>query len=197
MLSKLTPKIELLANLLIVVVGCLLLAVLIKDRLLTNQNKAPTQKQADSRQINGKRLPSLEIDWKQNPQTMVLAISTTCHFCTESAPFYKSLAQNKGSTRLVAVLPQSLVEGQQYLAKLGVPVDDVRQASLSSMGVSGTPTLMLVDRNGVVVGSWVGRLGDSQENEVLSKLRFNSAQVGEYSQSYPGVLLTQQSILQR
>lgn len=171
MVSSFSKRIEILANVAIVVAGCALAGVLIKNHLLYNQRKPATSQPANITTINGKRLSSLDIDWRQNPQTIVLAISTTCHFCTESAPFYKSLVQSKGSTKLVAVLPQSVVEGQQYLGKLGVSVDEIRQASLSSIGVSGTPTIMLVDKSGSVVNSWVGLLRDAQQSEVLGLLR--------------------------
>lgn len=115
-------------------------------------------------------MSSLDIDWKQNKQTLILAISSSCHFCTESAPFYKKLAQNKGDTRLVALLPQPVEEGREYLERLGVSVDEVRQSSLDQIGVHGTPSLLLVDASGVVKNFWVGRLPPDQESTVLDAL---------------------------
>lgn len=60
--------------------------------------------------------------------------------------------------KLLALLPQSVMEGKQYLEKLGVPVDDLRQVQLQSIGVTGTPTLLLVDSTGTVVDVWAGKL---------------------------------------
>jgi hypothetical protein len=113
------------------------------------------------------------VDWAKNGQTLVLAISSTCHYCSESAPFYQRLARERGDIRMLAVLPQPVEEGRRYLEKLGVEVDDVKQASLASMGVSGTPTLILVNKDGAVENSWVGKLPTVQETEVLGSLQKN------------------------
>jgi hypothetical protein len=96
-----------------------------------------------------------------------------CHFCSESAPFYQRLAREtaqKSGVHLVAVLPQDVAEGSKYLNSLGVPIEDVRQAQLDALGVSGTPTLILIDGKGVVMKSWVGKLSGDREAEVLDQL---------------------------
>lgn len=61
-------------------------------------------------------------------------------------------------------------DGKKYLQRLGVSVDDVRQADFGAIKVSGTPTLLLVDDKGVVKGRWVGKLLPDQENEVANKV---------------------------
>jgi thioredoxin-related protein len=38
------------------------------------------------------------------------------------------------------------------------------------MGVTGTPTLLLVDRHGKVIKTWVGKLDDSAKKQVQSQL---------------------------
>jgi len=52
---------------------------------------------------------------------------------------------------------------------LGVPVGDIQRAELASLKIAGTPTLLLVDRRGVVENVWVGQLTDQGEADVLSK----------------------------
>lgn len=101
---------------------------------------------------------------------MILAISSTCHYCTESAPFYKKLAQEKASTRLVAIMPQSSDEGRHYLEKLEIVVDEVRQLPSDRIGVEGTPTLLLLDSSGIVRQEWIGKLTPEREQSVLSAL---------------------------
>ncbi len=118
-----------------------------------------------------------DIDWKKNGQTLLLALSTTCHFCSESAPFYQRLMKERGgNTQLIAVLPQSINDGRDYLNRLGVSVDDIKQAPLSSIGVGATPTLIFVDSNGVVGDLWVGRLPNTEEASVINKVRQAVAQ---------------------
>jgi hypothetical protein len=54
-----------------------------------------------------------------------------------------------------------------------VRVDEVKEAALDSIKVSGTPTLLLVDKAGTVADVWAGKLEPSQEEEVLSVLKKN------------------------
>jgi len=112
------------------------------------------------------------IDWSQSKQNLVLALSTGCHFCSESAGFYQRLvpsAENNG-VRVLAVLPQSISDSRSYLEKLGVTVSEVVQSPLSAVEASGTPTLLLVDGNGKIRNVWVGKLGPEQERQVLARM---------------------------
>lgn len=61
--------------------------------------------------------------------------------------------------------------GRAYLRQLGVGIDDVRKASLGEMGLSGTPTLILVDERGNVSDVWVGALPPHRQEEVISRLQ--------------------------
>lgn len=178
MFTKLDKKIEIAANVTIIVVAVLLAIVAVKDHLLTREPNVVNARQSvnqpvdDPKQIaNVTNLSSLEFDWTQSKQTLVLAISSACHFCTDSASFYKTLIQNKKDTRIVAVFPQPVEQGRNYLQKLGVSVDEIRQLPLNKIGVHGTPTLMLVDTSGSVKNSWVGKLPADKENDVLERLQ--------------------------
>ena len=92
-------------------------------------------------------------DIAKDKRTLVLALSTQCHFCTESAPFFQRIRKETSKNlKMVAVLPQPVSESHKYLEGEGVQVDDVRQAPLTTIGVRGTPTLLLVDNVGSVQG---------------------------------------------
>ena len=120
----------------------------------------------------GRYLNIPDIAWHDSKHTIVLALSTHCHYCTASASFYKHLqavAEGKG-VPIVAVLPQPSGEARAYLADLHISIDLVRQLPLSGMNVSATPTLMIVNSEGKVTDSWVGQLTPSLESEVLAKL---------------------------
>jgi thiol-disulfide isomerase/thioredoxin len=172
-------KLEIVANIAIIVTASLLCVVLVKKHLIP-QSAAPTNSIATNNQIQSRTSEKLSvpgIGWEQNGQTLLLVLSTTCHFCSESAPFYQQLMKERGGhVRIVAVLPQSTGDGEDYLKRLGVSVDEVRQVPLNSINVRGTPTLLLVNNEGVVVNEWIGRLPTEQEAEVLSKV--HSDQVG-------------------
>lgn len=175
-MNNLTKRIELLANIAIIIVAVLLGGVLVK-RYLLPQAESP---QAQARIQPGTKLSVPGVEWDKNERTLLLVLSTSCHFCTESSPFYQRLAQEKarkGGVGLVAVLPQSVDESQKYLNGLGVSVDDIKQAGLDAVQVRGTPTLILADRTGAVVESWVGKLPAEAEAEVFA--RFLSGRPGE------------------
>lgn len=172
-MKDLYKRVELIANVAIIVVALLISTVLIRSFLL-------------SRNINhrhqisvGTRISLPGVDWAKNGQTLLLILSQGCGFCTESAPFYQRLTRelkSRAGIQVVAVLPQSLSNSQQYLNDLNVSVAEIRQAQLDTIGVSGTPTLVLVDKAGLVKEAWVGKLTDDKETEVLSRLQCDTSQ---------------------
>ena len=165
-------KLELLANVAIVVVALLLGVVLVRRYLLPGPQAEPAA--AESRPQPGTKLSLADVDWSKSRRTLVMVLSKTCQFCTESAPFYRRVAQERAANknlRLIAVLPQEVGQGREYLSSLGLPVDDIRQAPSPTLGVRGTPALILTDDAGSVLDSWVGKLPADKESEVLGKLR--------------------------
>src|ERR1700752_4473118 len=88
-------RVEVSGNLESVFVPLALGEILIKDFLLVQPKpQLPPQAQAANRGKDwvGTSLTDLPIKWDANQQTLVMALSSNCHFCTESAPFYKRLA---------------------------------------------------------------------------------------------------------
>jgi hypothetical protein len=170
-MRNLVRKIELLANVSIIIVAILLCSVLIKGYLLTD-SPAPTPLSTtpESPVHIGAKVALPDMDWQKNGSTLLLALSTTCHFCTDSAPFYQRVVKERGDTKIVALLPQTTDEGKAYLKSLDVSVDDVKQVALETLGVRGTPTLILVDQDGKVKNVWIGILTNQRENELLSQL---------------------------
>ena len=168
-MNHLHKRVELIANIAIILVAIALVAVLAKRFIFTStRNENTTQSNV------GAKLSQPDIDWTKSDKNVVLMLSNTCHFCTESAPFYKRLVQEqtqRGNFRLTAVLPQPVSDGQKYLNGLGVEINEIKQLSPGAIRVSGTPTILLVNSAGVVTEEWLGKLPPDKENEVLSRLR--------------------------
>jgi thioredoxin-related protein len=162
-----TRKLETLVNVAIVVVAVAVCAVLAKQYLLTG-----AQGRSRGPEV-GSKIELAGTDLSKEEKTLLLVLQKGCHFCTDSGPFYQRLAREAAArgnrVKLLAVLPQNEDEGRRYLSDLGVPIERVAQASLGKLDVSGTPTLILLDR-GKVSDVWVGKLPDESEAEVLSKL---------------------------
>ncbi len=72
---------------------------------------------------------------------------------------------------MIAVLPQPIAAGTEYLKQHEVSVDEVTQSQLDTLNVNGTPTLLLIDKSGVVKNSWFGKLSPDQQSDVLNNLR--------------------------
>ena len=170
MTNRLIKGIETSANVAIIVVAVLLGAVLVRQLLAGGTQTRTGTPQSGAVSGHDTRLTLPGVDWSESKKTLVLALSSTCHFCTESAPFYQRLGKEEG-VRLIAVVPQDVTEGRAYLDKLGVPIGDVRQMPLDAISVEGTPTLFLVDNAGRVSGKWVGKLSPDGESELLKQVR--------------------------
>lgn len=169
-MPNLSRKLEVAANIAIILLVLLLGAVLIRNYWFGNRAKRLGPHQSA---IKGTQLQLKGVDWGQSERSLVLVLSSNCHFCSESMPFYQRIAsarQNK-SLRLIAVLPQDLGTSREYLQKSGFLPDAIIQARPDSLGATGTPTLILVDNKGVAVNSWVGKLPADEETEMLQLLR--------------------------
>jgi hypothetical protein len=116
---------------------------------------------------------------------LIFALSTDCHFCKASIGFYKDLLPPARAANLhtVAIFPQSVNDARGYMASVGLDIQDVRQRELASLGVVGTPTLILGDQTGRIVSAWVGKLTPSQENEVFRSLGLTRTATGTASAS--------------
>ncbi|MBX3290510.1 MAG: hypothetical protein KF855_14435 [Acidobacteria bacterium] len=142
----------------------------------SNPNPTASSKQASARPRRessvGKPVPLSGIDWKDNGRTLVLYLSTSCRFCNDSIPFYKKILNETPNTgiKYMAVFLQNEATGTKYLDSYNVKVDKVVSGALDGIGVSGTPTLLLVDENGMVTDAWIGRLDKEKENDVIAKL---------------------------
>jgi len=168
-------RIELLANVAIILVALLIGSVFVKKYFFDTRSQQPVKITA------GTKVPLQDVDWTKNGQTLLLVLQKGCHFCAESAPFYQGLTremESSKSTKLIAVLPQEVNESQQYLADLKVPISEVKKINPNFLGVSGTPTLILVNNAGEVIDSWTGKLSPDKEIEVLKKLKQRNAPSG-------------------
>ena len=161
---SLYKRVELVANVAIIIVAVLVGVVLVRNYLLPRTD--PSSKIPVGSKVS---LPGAE--WDKNGKTLLLALQKDCRFCSESAPFYQRLAQTAAAkgVKLIAVFPGPEAESHEYLKRLAVPITDIRRVSLSSLNISGTPTLILVNSKGEVAAAWTGKISSDKEAEVLAK----------------------------
>jgi hypothetical protein len=175
MSGKSTKNIEIAANLSVIAVAFLGGILLTKSLLFGGRSQMPTSpKASDAMPEIGLRITLPDVDWTAHKRTMVLVLSTRCRFCSENAPFFRRLAQEiqgRGDAGMIAVFPQDVKQGAAYLEGLGVRVDTVIQAPVSSVGAKGTPTLIVADGEGFVSRAWVGRVPFEKESELIGWLK--------------------------
>ena len=177
-MSNLYKKTELLANIAIIVVAILVGVVVVKRFVLSpEESNGP----AEFKEISaGENISLPDVDWAKNDKTLLVVISKGCHFCSDSAAFYKRLVQEmteRKNFKLIAVFPHGVDEGKEYLNGLNVQITELRQASLNSIKVRGTPMLILVDNAGVVTDTWLGQLPPDKESEVFNRLQSDRAAI--------------------
>jgi hypothetical protein len=168
-----TSGVETGANVATMIAACLISIVLVRTYFLPNPILRRTRTPDMATAFVGKSLKSQlpGVDWKSNGRTVLLALSNQCHFCTESAPFFRQLSGKSGrSFKIVAVLPQPVSEARNYLSGEGVHVDQVKELPLDKIGVVGTPTMLLLDNSGVVKKVWYGKPDADQQAQALKAI---------------------------
>ena len=167
-MSKVYQKIELTANILIIVVAVLIAGVFAQRYFFPNTSHSPERKTPTI----GNKISDTDFDWSKSGKNVLLVLSKGCKYCAESAGFYKQLirqTQDK-NVKVTAVLPQTKEEAETYLNELGISGIEIKQSSLDSLNVGGTPTIIVADDKGEISDVWMGKLPPEKETEVINKL---------------------------
>ena len=159
-------KLTVAANVAIILVSIVLLFTLVRNEFWARDPH--TKQRPNAEELIGKALPVSE-PWNAYRQTVVLVLSVTCHYCAASGPFYQQLTQiaAEHQVNVVALLPEPKSESVPFLSQLGLKIQSVQQADPWSVGVSGTPTLLLVDNSGIVRHVFRGQLPPTEQNKVI------------------------------
>jgi len=163
--GRFAARLEVVSNVAIIVLAAIVAAVALRNYVFTPRlTMAPPQ---------GTRLELPGVQWNERPQTLVMVLRKDCQFCSASSAFYRRLLEETARLHVpvIAALPDEPAASQEYLRHLGIVVPEVRHASLRSIGVGATPTLVLVDARGAVARSWVGQLSQAREAEVFRSLQ--------------------------
>jgi hypothetical protein len=121
----------------------------------------------------GERIALQGVDFAGADRTLLLVVRRGCRFCDESMPFYQRLSaspQLADRTRLVIVAPDDEGVTREELAKHDVKVHQIVRAALGGLKVRGTPTAIMVSREGVVQRIWTGLLREREEADLLQAL---------------------------
>ena len=167
MRNSVRANVELVAQIVIAVAVVVAAGVLVKRTVFPRQSNPSSFPRISA----GERLNVPDIDWKQNKKSLVFFLKKDCPYCTTSAPFYRQLIEDasKRNVKSVAILPNSIDEAHKYLQYLELLIEDVQTGPLSSYKISGTPTVLFVDSQGIVRSAWFGAQPE-REKEMRDKL---------------------------
>ena len=117
----------------------------------------------------GDRAPVVDgVNYASSPRSVILFLSTTCHFCESAAPFYNrlhsSILASHQKSKLVAVFSESEDQVRTFKTRLNLTADTLAGRRFA---VSGTPTALVVDKSGVITGAWLGT-SKAIDSEILS-----------------------------
>jgi rhodanese-related sulfurtransferase len=122
--------------------------------------------------VVGARMNVPGVNWEENKKTLAFFLKKDCTYCESSAPFYRLLIEeaSKRGVKLLAVLPNSVEEGRDYVKSLGLPIQDIYSGALESFKIQGTPTVTLLDNTGTVISVLVGGVTAAREQEMREEL---------------------------
>ena len=120
---------------------------------------------------------SVKIAGVSGKTTLVLELSPTCPHCLANEPLYRQLS----------ALPQIRDGNVQVVVAIATRDRQLAQAFVDRDGIPGflivadggdkfpfyfysTPTILLLDPNGVVVGVWIGELHGDEARKFVAKL---------------------------
>lgn len=111
------------------------------------------------------------LDLDRSETTVLLAVKSTCKFCTESMPFYRDLVRRRDPqrTRIVGLTPESSEAGSEYFRRYGVVVDEVLSIAPGDLRIRATPTMILVSRSGEVLAAAVGKVEMEKQAELMAR----------------------------
>lgn len=164
--TNLRANIELGAQIVIAVAVLAAAGVLVKRNLFTARSPGSLPR------VNaGEKLNVANVDWQQNKKTLVFFLKKGCVFCTSSAPFYRQLLQDASqrNVKSLAILPDPESEARAYLQSLELRIDTVQTGPLETYKITGTPTVLFVDSQGIVRNVWFGA-SPEHEKEMRDKL---------------------------
>ena len=128
----------------------------------------------------GEKVDSIDgLPYNDHEKTVVLFLSSQCKYCLESLPFYRSLVEVRNAEHkavaIAAISRDSQATFERYISEQSLRVD--RTATVSKPAwpkMLATPTMVVVDHNGIVLDAWVGLMSTDRVNALTRLLELRS-----------------------
>lgn len=160
--QKLSSRVDLATNVLTIIIALVFIGLVAQRYLIATEKSAVSPTLGSKVSVEG-------FDPSKNSKNVLLVLMKGCRFCEESMDFYKdliprSLEQNQ---KVVAIFSEDTKDAEAYLEHFGItdlPILYVR--SLSSIDVSGTPTVVVTNNAGEITGVWDGKLSKDMQDDL-------------------------------
>jgi thioredoxin-related protein len=129
-----------------------------------------------SASLVGKQIPIAKADWQSSTATIAIFLSSSCHFCEASVPFYARLllASREAHDRaipVIAISAEPREDLKRHFAAEQLEFSEVYQIPFPNNLLRATPTLMVIDKRGTIQRAVVGQLPVSRQTEFLEFVR--------------------------
>ncbi|MBD0371859.1 MAG: redoxin family protein [Pyrinomonadaceae bacterium] len=165
--SRLKNYLEMGSNAAVILVAAVILTIFGWHFLIRSPNSSPLvglQKGQSLIQLPG-------YSYNSAPQTLVIALSSKCGYCSESIPFYNKLAELQNNpnkrTQLVAVFHTNDSGAVQFTQEKQLNINYITSVDFQALTIKSTPTMILVDSNGKVVDFWIGQLTEDKQQQII------------------------------
>ncbi len=169
--TKLRAHLEVVTNVSVVIAVVAVLAAFTHD--FFNQRNSP---QVTPGLHKGQNLERLRTPIINNEESVLLvALNVNCRYCEEGVPFYNRLFEtqqaSKSQIALFAVFPNSEEDVRAYADQKHLKIPFMSDMDFRKLSVTGTPTVILIDRAGKVQNFWVGKLSPYDEDEIMKSIQ--------------------------
>jgi thiol-disulfide isomerase/thioredoxin len=114
--------------------------------------------------LRGAKAPPIKgVDYGGADRTLLLFMTVHCSYCQASLPFFRELAEVPGAASsggrkraVVAVFPDAAPDVNVFEERENFRAESVAGYDLRLYGVSGTPTIILLSRQGRILQVWHG-----------------------------------------
>jgi peroxiredoxin len=167
--SKVKSYLEVATNIAVLIVAMIVVGVFAQSYFFGGP---PTIKAGLQRGSTLAALPKL--NYSSSGKTLIIALNTECSYCTESLSFYKRLAETQpagnNALRIVAIFPNSEDDVRRYAAHNQLRLEIISAVDFRALNLVATPTLVVVDQSGRILDFWVGKLSESNEQQVIESV---------------------------
>jgi hypothetical protein len=165
MSDRIKSALEILSNIMVLVVGATVMVVIVRD----HKSSKPDPRSAI--RAGSPAPPVAGVRWHDHPLNLLIAMRIGCPYCEQSLPFYRNLLTLSQSGHpqlsLATVFPDRSDQVEKFLEANNLRVQAVSNINLGGLGFAATPTVLLVNRLGIVDAVWVGLLGPAQQKQVM------------------------------